>query len=115
MPKAENANTTRRRATSAPRLRTPPPPDLPESAEEAAERMALARDMRALVEMLKRQNLDRAVTLAIMARDGKLPIELQEHFGELGRRYAELVTHADVAAVKAAARPALQVIDGGAA
>jgi hypothetical protein len=66
------------------------PPAPPPTAEEQAQSARISAHLRELTVIFHQRNLDTAVSLAILARAGRLPKELEEHFGELGRRYAEL-------------------------
>ncbi len=81
----------------------------PPSAEEQACDRRTTELLREAIAIAKQNNLDRVVILAEMARRHQLPAELEAHFGELGRRYAELVY--DRGKKK---RPALRVVEGGA-
>ncbi len=98
--------TKRRSAPPAP----PMPPMPAPSAEELARGRRTTEMLREAIVIAKQRNLDRVVILAEMARRHQLPQELEDHFGELGRRYAELVH--DRGKKK---RPALRVVEGGAA
>jgi hypothetical protein len=68
-----------------------PPCASRQTAEEQAQIARITAQFQELVALSTQQNLDRAVQLAEMARRHQLPKELEEHFGELGRRYADLV------------------------
>jgi hypothetical protein len=68
----------------------PLPPVPPPSAEEQAASASITAQLLALTERLHQRNLDSAVRLAILAANRQLPVGLEEHFGELGRRYSEI-------------------------
>jgi hypothetical protein len=79
----------------------------PKSAEEAAADASILAQMRELTEILHQRNLDTAVRLAELASRRQLPRDLEKHFGELGRRYSELV---DQVAMRRPATPRLRLV-----
>ena len=68
----------------------PLPPVLPRSAEEQAASAEITAQLQALTAIFHQRNLESAVRLAGLAASRKLPKELEDHFAELGRRYAHV-------------------------
>ena len=95
-----------REITTAPLAPPMPPP----SAEEIADSERTCAMLRELIEIAQQRNLDNALILAEMARQRRLPKHLEDHFGELGRRYYELVRDRDKKK-----QTTLRVVEGGAA
>jgi hypothetical protein len=85
------------------------PPMPPPTEDERAHDRAMNARLDALIVKLRQNNLDRAVKLAELARQRRLPKELEEHFAELGRRFFDLVDSGGVQKT-----PSLRVIEGGA-
>lgn len=79
----------------------PPEMPLPTEKEMAANRQ-IALQLQQLCVQLHQRNLNNAVLLAQQAARGRGP--LVAHFGELGRRYAELLDQPQ--------KPQLRVIEG---
>ena len=67
------------------------PPMLPPSADEQAHSASMVAQMQAITERLHQRNLDSAVRLAVLAANRQLPVALEDHFSELGRRYSDMV------------------------
>ena len=87
------------------------PPMLPPSADEEAHSASMVAQMQAITERLHQRNLDSAVRLAVLAANRQLPVALEDHFSELGRRYSDMVgTCAKPKATKQ--RPRLVVNNG---
>ena len=82
---------TRRGLLAAGRATSPSlPPVLPRSAEEQAASAEITAQLQALTAIFHQRNLESAVRLAGLAASRKLPKELEDHFAELGRRYAHV-------------------------
>jgi hypothetical protein len=76
------------------------------SAEEQAHDRRITAQLHELIALATQRNLDTAVQLAALASRRQLPKELEDHFCELGRRYAHL---ANPVARARAAKPSLRL------
>lgn len=113
MPKATRTPTTRSRAGVTPCTAgalSALPPEIPLSNTERAQIDDITARLRAATALLRQQNLDRAVRLAQMAARHELPKELEEHIGELGRRFAALVDAPAARAPAPKARASLRLV-----
>ncbi len=87
---------------------SPTPPSMPApTPEEQADEADLLQKLRELNQLLKQQNLNRAVELAVQAARGEGP--LVDHFAELGRRFGD----AHLPDVQPKRRRSLHLIAGG--
>jgi hypothetical protein len=87
------------------------PAQPPLTADEMRGKIEISRMLNDLAIDANRRNLDNAVPVTQAVAAGRLP-ELQEHFGELGRRFGHLLDRPVKAATR---RAALRTIEGGTA
>ena len=114
MPKATESSTqtptapppTRRGKLTTRGAATPLPAMLPPSADEQAHSASMVAQMQAITERLHQRNLDSAVRLAVLAANRQLPVALEDHFSELGRRYSDMV---GICAKQRATKPRLRL------
>jgi hypothetical protein len=85
-----------------------PPPMPSEPPITAEERKARNQEWDRLIGALRQRNLNTAVLVAQAVAAGRIP-ELEDHFGELGRRFAPMLDRPEQAAIR---RAAFKVIDG---
>jgi hypothetical protein len=81
----------------------------PLTADELRHKEEIRQTLIDLTERTRLRNLNNAVRVAQAVAAGRFP-ELEDHFGELGRRFADLLDRPAEAATR---RAALKTIEGG--